>query len=54
MALPSMSLFGAVFLLIFVLILWLKYREHLHAHRHEHGPYSDRTDLHHHAHHWWH
>jgi hypothetical protein len=45
MALPSMSFFGAVFLLMFVLIAWLKYREHLHAHRHEHGPHSDRHDL---------
>jgi hypothetical protein len=53
MALPSMSFFGAVFLLMFVLIAWLKYREHLHAHRHEHGPHSDRTDHFHRAHHWW-
>lgn len=43
MALPSMSLFGAVFLLILAFILWMKYREHLHAHRHEHGPHGDRT-----------
>lgn len=45
MALPNTTFFGVVFLLVFVLIAWLKYREHLHAHRHEHGAYSDRTDL---------
>jgi hypothetical protein len=45
MALPSMSFFGIVFLLVFALIAWLKYREHLHAHRHEHGRHSDRHDL---------
>jgi hypothetical protein len=53
MALPSMTLFGAVFLSVFILILWLKYREHLHAHRHENGPHGDRTHPHH-AHRWRH
>ena len=52
MTLPSMAVFGTVFLLMFVLIAWLKYREHLHAHRNEYGPHSDRTDHFHHAHRW--
>jgi hypothetical protein len=50
MALPSMTFFGAVFLLVFVFIAWLKYREHLHAHRHERGPHGDRTDHFHRTH----
>jgi hypothetical protein len=54
MALPSMSFFAIVFLLVFLLIAWLKYREHLHAHRHEQGLHSNRTDLHPHSHHGWH
>jgi hypothetical protein len=54
MALPSLSFFGVVFLLMFVLIAWLKYREHLHAHRHENGPHSDRTDHFHHSRGWRH
>jgi hypothetical protein len=36
---------AVVFILMFVLIAWLKYREHLHMHRREHGPHSSRTDL---------
>jgi hypothetical protein len=49
-----MSFFGIIFLLVFLLIAWLKYREHLHAHRYEHGLHSDRTDLRPHHHHGWH
>jgi hypothetical protein len=41
------AIFGAVFLLVLLFIVWLKYREHLHLHRHENSPHSDRTDLRH-------
>ena len=45
---PSMvTIFSAVFLLMLLFIVWLKYREHLHMHRHEQSPHSNRTDLRH-------
>jgi hypothetical protein len=49
MAFSTSSFFIVTFFLMFLFIVWLKYREHLHAHRHEHGPHSDRTDHHHRA-----
>lgn len=43
---PSMvTIFGAVFLLVVLLVVWLKYGERVLLDRHDDSAQSDRTDL---------
>ena len=41
----SSMVFGAVFLLILLLVVWLKYGERVLLDRHDDSAQSDRTDL---------
>ena len=45
MSSPMALIFGAVFLLVLVLVGWLKYGERVELDRHDDSAQSDRTDL---------
>jgi hypothetical protein len=45
MSSPMTLIFGAVFLLVLVLVGWLKYGERVELDRHDDSAQSDRTDL---------
>jgi len=45
MSSPSALIFGAVFLLVLLLVGWLKYGERVELDRHDDSAESDRTDL---------
>ena len=50
MSSSMVTIFGAVFLLVLLLVGWLKYGERVLLDRHDHGAQSDRTDLPHEPH----
>jgi hypothetical protein len=45
MSSSMVTIFGAVFLLVLLLVGWLKYGERVLLDRHDDGAQSDRTDL---------
>ena len=45
MSFPMALIFGAVFLLVLVLVGWLKYGERVELDRHHDSAQSDRTDM---------
>jgi len=45
MSSSMVTIFGAVFLLVLLLVGWLKYGERVLLDRHDDGPQSDRTDF---------